>query len=1700
MRLSLWQPAIGMSMVWLVLSMCPGPVSSADAPIWEMALTRADELAEVFHEIRDQESGVRSQKSGMLLADATQTPHSALRTPHQEVLLAAAGFQLPADSKLEIQGRKSVGFKMSGTRYFAERPGQPPPPGATFGLEQELQVRLSGTISKRVTVNVDYDDTKPAEDQQRDISVFYKGEPQDVVQEAAFGDVTLVLPNTEFTGYNKKVFGAQIKGAYSGFKFSAIGAQTKGKTKTVSFTGRNTQIKKDIQDTEFIQRKYYQIAMTLSHRAITSKSEQIWVDNRLGTDDKVPPNDAQGNPNRGGPQGDPTLYTQPTEPSKSYNLDYQSPGKDYTIDYDTGVITFVRTLPEHYVVLVAYQYAGGTQSVGYNADGSFNFSDADPAFSSHVIQRDATDTSHQIKNVYHVGNQKLVPREYDSEFVFQVFDASGQEVSVNNFPTTFDVDFGIFRIFDGVGGSEPFAKDSSGAAYQPNAYSQTSRQSRYRMHIEYKYRYRDYVLPDRPIVKYSEKVVLDGKDMRRDEDYIIDYASGFVFFNNPDIIKDTSQLSITYEVLPFGGQFQSNLFGLRGEWALNERMFLGSSFLFSGGQVPLDVPVVGSTPRSHQILDLDAKLGVTPDQMKLFTQALGLPEGILPTSFDLSGELAKSTFNPNTFTTDTGEQGAAFIDSMEGIDELTGASTTKTAWFQAGRPAQDPSPPSNSNRTGPIGIGETVDERGHDTSIQAGNKTLLKLTYNLQNGEWDSVRTLISNSGSDWTRFTAVEMWVKTDWSQPVEFHTEFGIISEDTNESGLLDTEDLNRDNQLGPSEDTGVPVQYRGQTVTLGAGDGFLQSEDVDRSGRLDTTESYYRHSFTVNAVDAALISRTAGEWRLIKIPITSFTATGSPTPSDRRLIKHLRLWVKGTGAASGVLTIESVQASGNKWEQYGTLTGGQKFAIRAISSDTDPAYIPLTGTFYRVTTSVDKTREKALSMAYLTTSDNVMARRIFPTAINFLEFGRIRMDVYKKTVNAGDTLVLRLGPDETNYFQYEKALDGVAAGAWDPVEIVLEGADVVKTVVGTPNLTNIKQLALGVKSASATEGEVWVNNLRVNDVKKDEGIASRLSGNFKFGDWLGLTTSYRQMDSRFRLIDDASTNTSVSVAQAYQTQRQTSKDTGVTGTFNLIPFMPTTFGVTRREVVTDGPDRTNPNFAGVPDKITDGYVASVAFRLIPPLQLGVDGTYQTDAMKWLPTAVSADNSDLVTWGTTFKGTYQFPDAIPWIGINIGRNTLEGSYIFRRTSDLHAVRPDIRNSEADSREQTYRWSGQYNLIDAWTLSPSLNYRFLDQKGARERWVPSLGDRTPATTDHFEPQTMTRGAGLETAYAFWDRKITVGSRFGATNTTDYLRDDFRTENNIEYSVGFAPPSDWMTGLWGGFTIPSFSVSRRITTNGLYQKYFGDASKPGSPVPRNELAFLDIWWITPRSDLAFNSSNVVSDSFQSRFNLFQGMALSPKGSMTREQSQQQNFITKTNTDSAGVDMVWERPDIFLLFTPTALNTGFTWRNVKRFDDQARVTSDSDSYSIPTTIPFQASEGFNGSANFRVNIERKVEGTRTTITRTYVPSLEFSHNLFYAGAILDFWPFNGLKLDQAIRLQERLEATITRNQDEIPSAAGIDLKLTESERYTFGTSMQYTLSQFARLDFTGDLNYLNDRQTVGNNQLTWNVGLKLNATF
>ncbi|HRY30234.1 MAG TPA: hypothetical protein P5079_09395, partial [Elusimicrobiota bacterium] len=217
----------------------------------------------------------KKEKEAVAVSTAPVTP------PPEEPGLSV---ELPYESGLSISGRKLIALKLKETRYKSAKRAQELNVNKVqreFEMKQELQVRIKGKVGRKITVNVDFDDTK---EDKRDISVVYQGDPDEFVQEAAFGDITLSLPSTEFVSYNKQLFGVRGKLKYKRAQLMAIGSRTKGVTETKRFTGNTQFERKEISDTAYIQRRYYNLAFDTGHAPLQVGSEQIWLDNRVPTD------------------------------------------------------------------------------------------------------------------------------------------------------------------------------------------------------------------------------------------------------------------------------------------------------------------------------------------------------------------------------------------------------------------------------------------------------------------------------------------------------------------------------------------------------------------------------------------------------------------------------------------------------------------------------------------------------------------------------------------------------------------------------------------------------------------------------------------------------------------------------------------------------------------------------------------------------------------------------------------------------------------------------------------------------------------------------------------------------------------------------------------------------------------------------------------------------------------------------------------------------------------------------------------------------------------------------------------------------------------------------------------------------------------------------------------------------------------------
>ncbi|GAH00490.1 unnamed protein product, partial [marine sediment metagenome] len=246
------------------------------------------------------------------------------------------------------------------------------------------------------------------------------------------------------------------------------------------------------------------------------------------------------------------------------------------------------------------------------------------------------------------------------------------EVALPNGSYNIDYELGIIEF----SADTPFYDSSKAEGYDQGGFSDVylnkNPVNRYKIYVEFKKKIKNYFL--RPnIVKGSERVMVNGKVLARDNEYIIDYQSGFITFTRGEMIDETTKIEVTYEYMPFGGLLKETLVGMRGEYRFSNDLFVGGTMLYNWASAPLEIPNIYSTPESTLVLDTDFNMKIPKNKY-------------FPLPISINGEIARSVYNPNTL-------GRAMIDNMEGVRETYAVSTLADNWKISATPSGNPADP-----------------------------------------------------------------------------------------------------------------------------------------------------------------------------------------------------------------------------------------------------------------------------------------------------------------------------------------------------------------------------------------------------------------------------------------------------------------------------------------------------------------------------------------------------------------------------------------------------------------------------------------------------------------------------------------------------------------------------------------------------------------------------------------------------------------------------------------------------------------------------------------------------------------------------------------------------------------------------------------------------------------------------------------------
>lgn len=394
-------------------------------------------------------------------------------------------------------------------------------------------------------------------------------------------------------------------------------------------------------------------------------------------------------------------------------------------------------------------------------------------------------------------------------------------------------------------------------------------------------------------------------------------------------------------------------------------------------------------------------------------------------------------------------------------------------------------------------------------------------------------------------------------------------------------DTDDLWKEpNRNARNKPDGV--DYTGINGLEGNGNArgarYPDTEDLDGDGQLSTTNAYFEYSFSLDSSDAEARNYIAGStpkgWRLFRIPIRQWhRKVGNPDTTFQQVL-FSRVWVDRLPTEPQRIFIATLDFVGNEWEEEGyavedvndpdaplTFTKDDSVFVLATYNNEenkqgtpglqDPYTSPpgVSGQKDRITQTISKEQALAMRLRELPVNGVAEARKQLFTKMELVNYKRLKLFLYGSSTNTTPSFpeapdegappvqfYLRVGADRNNYYEYGQDVF-LGWNKRNQINVNLDDLAAVKNEAdgyralnneqhgyykskGLPSLKTVRYFVIGVRNISGEPftGEVWLNELRLADVRQVKATAMRLKTNVKLADVLRITAEWESKDADF------------------------------------------------------------------------------------------------------------------------------------------------------------------------------------------------------------------------------------------------------------------------------------------------------------------------------------------------------------------------------------------------------------------------------------------------------------------------------------------------------------------------------------------------------------------------------------------------------
>ncbi len=834
-------------------------------------------------------------------------------------------------------------------------------------FKQTQQFQVEGRVGDKVSVKVDQN-SEATFDLENTLRLTYTGDEDEIIQSIEAGNVNLSLPSTNYVSTSSKhqgLFGLKTRMQLGNLSFVGIASLERGQKQKITKTGKSEENVFRLKDTEYVRNRFFFVDEIYADHFESGYDPRTMMWQPIGGGDayKIAQLDVWikvKNTGEDAREGWAVLDPDSVNPDSLDNL-VPIPGKiqhayfkrlelykDYSYDEYRGFFWLNQNVDEQDIVGVAYKTYGGIQKGML-----FNEIGDSTVVLLKLVKPEAAKPDYKetwklaMRNVYNLGASQIKQDGFDVKILYtktgenvdvqpegekktfiylmgldrldeqgNFVDGGDKKVDVGN-GNIFKLDAG-YLIFPSL---QPFAPPDSSAfkihkslyvnIYNIKDRSQEEREHKFDIEITTSSASTTFNLGFN-VLEGSEVVRLNGRELVKDKDYIIDYFGGTLQILAPEARRADANVEIEYER---GNLFQldkKTLLGGRMEYDLGDRGFIGATALYLNKST-LDQRVrLGQEPLRNFVWDVNTALDFKPNIITKMLDKLPIVETSAETKLHIEAEYAEVKPNPNTFNEKKlGEnKGVAYIDDFEGSQRKTPLGIIYKTWSPASVPVRFRIPEKGIAYDIDVSDDEMMYKmdrsRVHmfwfnpfnqvpikdiwpnkDVNAQTGTTTNV-LVLQWKNDSipdslaWDGImRSTINFPDQNKTKF--IELWVKGDVGQ---INIDIGRISEDFyirentyNHQGRsslrnLNTEDTNLNGLLDEGEDVGLdgvpdghpnddpfdnwrpPLETSPHFLMINGTEGngqakgakYPDTEDLDGSGEVNLTNEYFTYSFNL------------------------------------------------------------------------------------------------------------------------------------------------------------------------------------------------------------------------------------------------------------------------------------------------------------------------------------------------------------------------------------------------------------------------------------------------------------------------------------------------------------------------------------------------------------------------------------------------------------------------------------------------------------------------------------------------------------------------------------------------------------------------------------------------------------------------------------------------------------------------------------